>query len=66
MTCRVADELPWLLKQSGDRVALKNCILNLCVFQRLYARLVCFYGYFGFMDLFAFALGSIDSDHSDN
>lgn len=38
VTCRVADELPWLLKQSGDRVALKNCILNLCVFQRLYAR----------------------------
>ncbi|GAB1597427.1 nephrocystin-3-like [Argonauta hians] len=38
VTCRVADELPWLLKERGNISGLKNCILNLCIFQRLYAR----------------------------
>lgn len=38
VTCRVADELPWLLKIDGDKESLQKCILNLCIFQRLYAR----------------------------
>ncbi|KAK3083411.1 hypothetical protein FSP39_021957 [Pinctada imbricata] len=38
VTCRVADELPWLLKQEGDKESLESCIVNLCIFQRLYAR----------------------------
>ncbi|KAJ8320207.1 hypothetical protein KUTeg_001794 [Tegillarca granosa] len=38
LTCRVSDELPWLIRQSGDKESLENCILNLCIFQRLYAR----------------------------
>ncbi|XP_077997174.1 nephrocystin-3-like [Glandiceps talaboti] len=37
-TCRVADELPWLVQQTGDKDELKNCISNLCVFKKLYAR----------------------------
>ncbi|KAK6166073.1 hypothetical protein SNE40_022850 [Patella caerulea] len=38
VSCRVADELPWLLRQAGDKDTLKHCILNLCIFQRLYER----------------------------
>lgn len=38
VTCRVADELPWLLKIDGDKESLQKCILDLCIFQRLYAR----------------------------
>lgn len=38
VTCRTADELPWLLRQIGDKDRLKQCILNLCIFQRIYAR----------------------------
>ncbi|XP_071103665.1 nephrocystin-3-like [Haliotis cracherodii] len=38
VTCRVCDELPWLIKLTGDKEMLKSCILDLCVFQRLYAK----------------------------
>ncbi|KAK3582860.1 hypothetical protein CHS0354_012470 [Potamilus streckersoni] len=38
VSCRVADELPWLFKQIGDKEGLKNCILNMFVFQKMYAR----------------------------
>ncbi|XP_069108020.1 nephrocystin-3-like [Argopecten irradians] len=37
-TCRVSDELPWLIRQTGDKDSLEKCILNLCLFQRFYAR----------------------------
>ncbi|PVD37428.1 hypothetical protein C0Q70_00018 [Pomacea canaliculata] len=38
VTTRVSEELPWLLKQEGDKETLHACILNLSVFQHLYAR----------------------------
>ncbi|KAL5006057.1 hypothetical protein ScPMuIL_017215 [Solemya velum] len=52
VTCRAADELPWLLRQIGDKDKLKQCILNLCIFQRMYARgrcaeLISFWQYIG-------------------
>ncbi|XP_071149515.1 nephrocystin-3-like [Mytilus edulis] len=37
-SCRVSDELPWLLRQSQEKEELQQCLLNLCVFQRLYSR----------------------------
>ncbi|XP_070569543.1 nephrocystin-3-like [Ptychodera flava] len=37
-TCRVADELPWLVQMMGNKDYLKECISNLCVFKKLYAR----------------------------
>jgi hypothetical protein len=37
-TCRISDELPWLLRQTQEKEALQQCLLNLCVFQRLYSR----------------------------
>ncbi|CAH1790232.1 unnamed protein product [Owenia fusiformis] len=38
VTCRVADELPWLLHSIGDKEQLQAIINNLCIFQRLYGR----------------------------
>ncbi|XP_023932198.1 nephrocystin-3-like [Lingula anatina] len=35
---RVADELPWLLRQKEDKQALQECLSNICVFQMLYGR----------------------------
>lgn len=37
-TCRVADELPWLQQQLGDKEGLKKAMLCPCVFLRLYVR----------------------------
>ncbi|XP_064597908.1 LOW QUALITY PROTEIN: nephrocystin-3-like [Liolophura sinensis] len=52
VTCRVADELPRLIKQTGNKEMLHRAILNLCVFQRLYARGRCaeLLGYWQFVD----------------
>lgn len=38
VTWRVADELPWLLQQQGDRAKLQLSLLNLFVSQNLYKR----------------------------
>ena len=38
VTYRIADELPWITKQLGDKEGLKKAILNLCVFVKLYGR----------------------------
>ncbi|XP_033113805.1 nephrocystin-3-like [Anneissia japonica] len=41
VTARVADELPWLIQQTGDMEKLKMCISDLFVFQLLYSRGCC-------------------------
>ena len=38
VSCRVSEELPWLLCQAEDRENLKNCVLDMFVFQKMYAR----------------------------
>ncbi|XP_076448503.1 nephrocystin-3-like isoform X2 [Babylonia areolata] len=38
VTARVSEELPWLIKQQGRKDALQFCILNLCIFQHMYAK----------------------------
>ena len=40
LTYRVADELPWLNRQLGDKTKLQDNVLDLCVFVKLYGRLV--------------------------
>ena len=37
---RVADELPWLNRQLGEKEALHDNLLNLCIFVQLYGRYV--------------------------
>ncbi|XP_074659416.1 nephrocystin-3-like [Tubulanus polymorphus] len=38
VTCRVVDELPWHIKQLDSKDELRQCLLVLCIFQRLYCR----------------------------
>ncbi|XP_038047138.1 nephrocystin-3-like [Patiria miniata] len=38
VTARVADELPFLVKSTGDSQQLHECLSNLCVFRLLYTR----------------------------
>ncbi|OPL20680.1 hypothetical protein AM593_05449, partial [Mytilus galloprovincialis] len=35
-SCRVSDELPWLLRQSQEKEELQQCLLNLCVVFEIY------------------------------
>ena len=37
-SCRVSEELPWQLQQSKDKESLRKCLLNILVFQKMYAR----------------------------
>ncbi|XP_060562366.1 nephrocystin-3-like [Ruditapes philippinarum] len=37
-SCRVSEELPWLLCQEGEKEDLKSCILDMFVFQKICAR----------------------------
>ncbi|CAG5131837.1 unnamed protein product, partial [Candidula unifasciata] len=39
---RTVDELPWLISQTDNRQQLEKCILNLGVFQEMYAKGRCF------------------------
>ncbi|KAL4217270.1 Nephrocystin-3 [Mactra antiquata] len=37
-SCRVSEELPWLLCQEGNKDEIKQCILDMFVFQKMCAR----------------------------
>lgn len=37
-SCRVSEELPWLLCQEGDKDSLRQCVLDMFVFQKTCAR----------------------------
>ena len=41
-SCRLSEELPWQLHQSRDKDSLRKCLLNMLVFQKMYARYVLF------------------------
>ena len=45
-SCRVSEELPWQLHQCKDKESLRKCLLNILVFQKMYARYV-YSQYFG-------------------
>nr|KAG5697850.1 hypothetical protein BaRGS_017107 [Batillaria attramentaria] len=38
VTSRVSEELPWLIKQQSKKETLHSCVLNLCIFQHMYAK----------------------------
>ena len=38
VTCRLADEIPWLQQQLGNKEGVKQAMLCLCIFLRLYVR----------------------------
>ena len=35
---RAVDELPWLVSQTGDKLQIEKCILDLGIFQQMCAR----------------------------
>ena len=50
-TYRVADELPWLIRQLDAKDQLNECVLDLCIFVKLYGRGRCseLIGYWQFL-----------------
>lgn len=42
VTCRTADELPWICQQLEDDTALELCLTNLSIFVKLFVRGRCF------------------------